>query len=90
MKMNNIQRARDYAKKNNIKLTKHKNGDVSIYFKKRHQGGSHENFWNNILRLMRGINRRLGDDYEYIPSPNNFRGRYPDKIIDVTFNKRTL
>lgn len=86
--MDDISEAREYAKKNGIKLTHHKNGDVSIKFKKTHRGGSYSNFEKEILRLMRGIERRLRDfGYEYVPDPRNYGGQYPEKIIRATFSK---
>lgn len=87
MKKNNIEKAREYAKKNNIKLTHHRNDNVTIKFKKTNKRGNYTRFWNEILRLMRGIDRRLGDSYEYQPSPYNFKGKYPEKRIEVTFKK---
>lgn len=83
----NIDKAREYAKKNNIKLTHHRNDNVTVKFTKTNRGGDYTRFWDNILRLLRGIDRRLGDSYEYVPSPYNYKGKYPEKRIEVTFKK---
>lgn len=86
--MDDISEAREYAKKNNIRIRQHRNGDISVRFKKTNRGGDYTRFWDEILRLLRGIERRLRDKgYEYVPSPYNFGGRYPEKIIRVTFSK---
>lgn len=68
---------KEYEKQNNAKITRHRDGTVTVKFKRRRQSANFNDFNDKNLSIIRGFKRRL--DMEYIPSNKTYNwGQYKE------------
>jgi len=84
--MKGVEQAREYARKNGAHLTAHRDGTITVKFTKHYRGGDYTRFWKDILRILRGVDKRL-ENHEYVPSPNTYSGKFPEKKVKATFKE---
>lgn len=71
---------KEYETKHNAKVTKHRDGTVTVKYQKQYRNGDFNAFTDNLTTILRGFKRRLG--LEYITDPKTFNwSQYKEKGI---------